>query len=294
LVIGRTLANALSGAKVRALVTVGAAALVAGCGGGSGGDEKRAATTRGPPLPSEPLAAAATRLQRTLPGKECRALAPLMLHSVAQGLEPNATPTKAHCRSIRYEIDNVIGGFRLTKTSDFGAAGFTEGRGDKPRKGDVLGIVWARDKDGSWKVVYDAIFRPQVGLPPAYGAGAAANAQSFVSAVSGRNCDKIWRLLNVGSRFVRNNDGRKATFCKVIAPFYHDPKNTFAQIRADPGTLHRLGTTRDVSFFGLELRNGRYVALVLSGRLGGIADAEQRQHGNPSVLEFVTVRPPRG
>ena len=32
------------------------------------------------------------------------------------------------------------------------------------------------------------------------------------------------------------------------------------------------------------------MVLVLTGRLGGIADSEQKEHDNPSVLELVTLR----
>jgi hypothetical protein len=36
------------------------------------------------------------------------------------------------------------------------------------------------------------------------------------------------------------------------------------------------------------------LAAVAAGRFRGFADAVQRKHENPSVLEFVTVRRPRG
>lgn len=54
----------------------------------------------------------------------------------------------------------------------------------------------------------------------------------------------------------------------------------------------KLGAIRDVAFFGVPLRSGRYMVAVLAGRLGGIANAEQKFHGDPSVIEFVTVRRP--
>jgi hypothetical protein len=279
-------------ARVWMVAAAGTVALIAGCGG-DGGGEKSSARPSSPPKGSEPLAAAAGRLQRALPGG-CKALAPLMLHSVPRGLEPGAPPRKADCRYIKYEVDAVLRGFKPTKTRDFGAAGLTEGTGDQARKGNVIGVVWARDRDGSWKVVYDAVFRPQIGFRPAYPA-VDTNARAFVTAIATRSCNAIWTLLNVGSRFVRNSDGRRAKFCKVIAPFYRDRGNAFAQIRADREAVPRqLGSSRDISFYGLELKNGRYFVLVLAGRLGGIADAEQKQHLNPSVLEFLTVRPARG
>ena len=268
-------------------------ALIAGCGG-DGSGEKTAARPSSAPKANEPLADAAGRLQRAVAGGGCKELAPLMLHSVPSGLPPGAPPRKSDCRYLTYEADAVLRGFRPTKTQDFGAAGLTEGTGDRARHGAVIGVVWARDWDGSWKVVYDAVFRPQIGLRAAYPA-ADTNARAFVTAIAARSCDAIWALLNVGARFVRNSAGRKAKFCKVIAPFYRDPKNAFAQIRADREAVpRRLGSSRDISFYGLGLKNGRYFVLVLAGRLGGIADAEQKQHLNPSVLEFLTVRPPRG
>jgi hypothetical protein len=278
------------------LVGLGAAALASGCGGdGGGGGAKPAEASAGAPVAKEPLAQAATRLQRAVPSGDCKALGALMLHSVAWGKEPAAPPTRAQCSFVQREARNELRGYRLTKAQQFGPAGMTEGSGARRRAGEVVGVVWALDRDGSWKAVYDAIFRPQVGIPPEKAAAAAANARRFVAAVASRNCADFWRLLNVGSRFVRGRGGNRERFCHGLGALYRDPTSGYAQVRANPDARPRLlGGTRDIAFFGLELANGRYMVLVLAGRLGGIADAEQKDHEDPSVLEWVTVRRPAG
>jgi hypothetical protein len=273
-------------------VAVGAAALIAGCGGDGG---KGAARPGGPPNAREPVTSAANRLARAIPGGACRTLAPLMLHSASRGKQPTTPPTAAECGFVTREARRELAGFKLAGAREFGPAALTEGSGDRPRPGELVGVVWVVDRDGSWKAVYDAVFRPQLGFRPAYGARAPANARGFVAAVAARDCGRLWRLLNVGSRFVRGSRGDRRRFCAGLAPVYRDPKTAFAQIRADPGaTPHELGSTRDISFYGLRLKNGRYLVMVLSGRLGGIADSEQREHDNPTVLELLTVRRPGG
>src|SRR3954469_2836531 len=75
--------------------------LLAGCGGGGGGG-KTAATGR--PEAKEPLSAAASRLERVLPGRDCSELIGLMLHSVQRGgSPPGAPPTKRECGYIENE-----------------------------------------------------------------------------------------------------------------------------------------------------------------------------------------------
>jgi hypothetical protein len=271
-----------------------AAALLAGCGGDDGGGEKKSGAAKTTtPEAKEPLTAAARRLERALPTGDCKRLAPLMLHSVRRGqnVDPARPPAAAECRFIRTEIGRDMVGFKVTKVRQFGPTGFAEGSGRKQRPGEVVGTLWALDVDGSWKLLYDATLRRQIGFPPRPGFG--DNARTFVTAVAKRECDGTWLLLNVGSRFVRSVNGDKAKFCKQTAPAYKDKRNGFADLAADPEAKpEELGTLRDVGFFGLRLRSGRYMVAALMGRLGGIADAEQKDHGDPSVIEFLTVRRP--
>jgi hypothetical protein len=276
---------------------LGAAALLAGCG--DDGGEKKSATgsAASAPAAKEPLAAAAARLQRAVATGDCKALAPLMLHSAKRGTEPATPPTAAECRTIEGEARGDLRGFRLTTAREFGPAGLTQGSAADPRAGQVLGIVWALDRDGSWKVLFDAAFRPQLGQPFAYGAHGAANAEAFVAAVRKQDCEGIWRYLNVASRFVRGSGGDRARFCAGLRPVYRDKRSAYAQIAAD-GEAHpqEIGKARDLAFYSLRLRNGRYLVLVMAGRFGleGVALSEQTEHGNPSVLDFVTVRRPAG
>jgi hypothetical protein len=279
--------------RVWRAVAACALALLAGCGGGDGGGEKGAVKQGGPPRAKEPVVAAATRLGRAVPRADCRALAPLMLHSASRGTEPTTAPTARECKYVEREARNELAGFKVRKAEEFGPAALTEGTGDNPRPGEVVGVIWVLDRDGSWKAVYDAVFRPQIGVRPTYGARTDANARGFVQAVAARDCDRLWRLLNVGSRFVRGQGGDRRRFCAGLPPVYRDPKPAFAQIAKHPtATPTRLGSTRDIGFFALELTNGRYMVMVMAGRLGGIADAEQKQHDDPTVLDVLTLRRP--
>ena len=274
------------------------AALVAGCGGEGDNEQTDRARTGpakagGPPKPKEPLAAAAKRLERELAVGHCKPLARIMLHSVRRGrnVDPATPPKKEECAFIRAEAGRELKGFNLTKVQQFGPTGVTEATGANARPGAVVGSLWALDVDGSWKLLYDAILRPQIGVPSSRDFG--SNARRLVQAISARDCDTFWRLLNVGSRFVRTSDGHKATFCKSIKATIKQKAGGIADLAANPdATPNQLGTTRDIGFFGLELKSGRYVVLALTGRLGGIADAEQTQHDDPSALEIVSARLP--
>jgi hypothetical protein len=283
-------------ARTRLLAAV-VAALLVGCGGGGGDDSEtgtsRPSTVSGPPKAEEPLAAAARRLERALAQGKCKPLARLMLHSVRRGrdVDPATPPTEQECAFIRTEAGHELRGFKLTKVQQFGPTGVTEATGANARPGDVVGSLWALDVDGSWKLLYDATLRQQIGLQGSADFG--TNARRLVRAVAARDCDTFWRLLNVGSRFVRTAEGHKARFCKSIAATYKQKAGGIGDLAADPGAKPKqLGTTRDIGFFGVELKSGRYLALAFTGRIGGIADTEQKQHEDPSALEIVSARLP--
>ena len=273
-----------------------AALLASGCGGDDdGGDGESTGTGASkPPSAKEPLRAAAERLESALPGGECKELIGLMLHSIQRGTtNPVAAPKPADCRYIETEAREQLRGYRVTKTREFGTAGFSEGTGDAARRDEVIGIVWLLDSDRSWKAVFEATYRPQLDVPPRLVKEAYANAQQFVVAVRAGDCTKVWAVFGVDSRFVRGAGGRRAKFCRDFSATAQDPKSAFAQIKADPRVkLELLGRTLDLAFYSLELSNGRYMALVLSGPLSNVAPEEIREHANPGVLELVTVRQP--
>ena len=286
--------------RLRVVGLLGAAGLLAGCGGGGGDATKEApaptaatADAGAPPRAKEPLTAAAQRLEQALPGRDCKVLIRLMLHSIERGTAPDAPPTAGECRFIRREARADLRGFRLTKAREFGPAGITEGTGGSTRRDGVVGILWTLDVDGSWKAIFNAILRPQIGRAPAYGGKLPTNAGRFVTAIAARDCDGMWRELNVASRFVRANGGSKKAFCASVRRTYRDKTTAFAQIVDERQTqLRELGKTRDVGFYSLQLANGRSMVLTVTGQLGGVADAELTQHDNPSVLEVLTVRQP--
>lgn len=269
---------------------------VAGCGGGSGGGSTKhtGSAPTGAPVPKETLRAAATRLQRALPGGDCKVLIRLMLHSIQRASKPDAPPTARECAYMKTEAKRDLRGYTVTKVSQFGTAGFSEGRGANAPPGRVLGIVWLLDSDGSWKAGFEAVFRPQIGVAPELLRESAANAVGLVAALRTANCNEFWRLLGVSSRFVRGSEGRRERFCKGLPAVYRDPHSSFAQLKADNHvTVGLLGRTRDFSFYSVRLTNGRYMDLVLSGPLAGSTKKELSLHANPSALELVTVRQPR-
>lgn len=285
------------------LLAAGAACLP-GCGGDDRGSAPRspavtttqAGTATAAPKANEPLAAAAQRLSRAVAKGDCQPLAGLLLHSVPRG--PDAAPTTPatpqECSSIAIGVQSKLRGFKLTRAQEFGPAGVVEGTGASARPGQVVVIAWVLDTDGSWKAVFTAAYRPQIGHKPRL-RDFAGNAQRFVRAAATRDCDGFWRLLNAGSRFVRSVNGKKAAFCKNIVVSYRDKRSGIADLAANPDAKpEELGTVGDLGFYGVRLKSGRYLALVLSGRIQGPIDAEQKDHGNPTVAELVTVRRPAG
>ena len=262
---------------------------VAGCGGG---DDAKEETSPAKPKPGqEPLSAAARRLQRVLPTRDCKQLAKLMLHSVRRGRDvpPSKPPTPAECRFIATEITRELPGFKVRTVRQFVPTGFVEGTGSKLPQGFVVGTLWIRDTDGAWKMIYSAFTREQIGFPPRVNKPVAAG---FVRAIRSRNCRRIWRYLNVGSRFVRGANGKEAAFCKVFLPAFKDKGNGIADLAAHPAKPRELGAVRDFAFYELDLSSGRGMVFLLSGRIKAGADKEQAQHYDPSVLEFLTVRRP--
>jgi hypothetical protein len=277
--------------------------LLAGCGGGGGsdsggGDAKPTTPAATPPQATRPqakekLTAAARRLEHALPGRDCKVLVHLILHSIQRGTAPDAPPTKADCAYIEHAVAKDLAGFKLTKAREFGPTGFTEGTGTHAHPGFPVGIVWLLDSDGSWKASYQALFRHQIGVAPILAARADDNARKLLDAIRAPSCAGLWRELNVSSRFVRGNAGHRASFCRRLPAIYKDPGTAFAQIKADAAPqLEPLGQTRDFSFYGLSLANGRYMDLVMSGPLADPHSPELKQHDNPAALELLTVRQP--
>jgi hypothetical protein len=278
----------------RAILVLGAAAAMglAGCGDDGGSEPKRRQAAA--PRPNESLLAAAKRLQGALPRADCDELIGVMLHSIARGLtKPGAPPKPGECELMRREARNELRDYRVSVVKELGVAGFSEGTGARASGNRTVGVVWLLDADGSWKADFDAIFRPQIDEPPRLPDHADANARAFVDALRSGDCPTIWRGLHVASRFVRGSAGVRDRYCASLNKVYSDRRSAFFQIRADRSARPRLlGRTRDFSFYSLELRNGRYMALVLAGQIGGVADDELKEHANPSVLELVTVRQP--
>jgi hypothetical protein len=278
-------------------LTASLAIAIAGCGDGDeGGKAKPGANGPAPPTAKQPLEAAAKRLESAVPRADCNELIRVMIHSIERGLtKPGKPPTPDECRLMRREARNELRGYRVTKTREFGVGGYSEGTGALAPRGKTVGVTWLLDSDGSWKAVFDAIFRPQIDQPPRLPEHADANVRAFVTALRAGDCPTVWRGLNVASRFVRGSNGKRDRYCLTLNKVYRDRATAFSQIRADPRAQPKLlGRTRDFSFYSLELSNGRYMALVLTGQVGNVADDELKEHVNPSVLEMLTVRQPRG
>lgn len=280
------------------LPLVAAVLLLAGCGGGDGhaGPATSASTKPAPasrPKPKEPLSAAAKRLEAALPRGDCKVLIKLMLVSLQRQSAPDAPLTSNECAYIKREARTHLRGFKLTEAREFGPAGFTEGTGTAAPRGAVVGVLWLLDSDLSWKATFQAFFRPQIGVAPALPGRADANARRAVDAIKAADCAELWRVLNPASRFVRGVNGQRAKFCSTLPPTYRLKSSAFAQIKADAVlTLEPLGKIHDFYFYGLRLKNGRYIDMVLCGPIADVPPQEFKEHDNPTVLELATVRQP--
>jgi hypothetical protein len=230
-----------------------------------------------------------------VPRGDCKVLIGLMLHSIQRHSAPDAPPTSGECDYLKQEARSDLRGFHLTQVREFGPAGFSEGTGANAPRGDaVVGVVWLLDSDLSWKAAFQAIFRPQIGVAPSMAERADANARRTVDALETGDCPELWRLLNPASRFVSQANGQRERFCRTLPPTYRQKDSAFAQIKADGApVLEPLGRTRDFSFYGIRLKNGRYIDMVLSGQIADVGRRELKQHDNPTVLELATVRQPR-
>ena len=270
--------------------------LLAGCGGGGGHSATSASSAPpadSPPKAKEPLSVTAKRLERALPHGNCKVLIKLMLHSLQRHTAPDAPPTSSDCAYIR-KVRNQLRGYHLTKSREFGPAGFSEGTGANVPHDGVAGAVWLLDSDGSWKATHQGIYRPQIDVAPVLAHRADANARRAVDGLKTGNCAELWRVLNPASRFVLSANGQRERFCRTLPLTYRDKSTAFAQIKAE-GTpaLEPLGRTHDFAFYGIRLKNGRYMDMVLSGHLPGFSRSQLKQHDNPTVLELATVRQPR-
>jgi hypothetical protein len=278
------------------LPCIAALLLLAGCGGDDGHTAKSdssAAPADSTPKAKEPLAVTAKRLERALPQGDCNVLIEMMLHSIQRQTAPNAAPTSNDCAYIS-QIRKQFRGFQLTKSREFGPAGFSEGTGANVPHDGVAGIVWQLDTDGSWKATHQGIYRPQLDVAADLAHRADVNARRLVDGLKTGNCAELWRVMNPASRFVLSANGQRKAFCRTLAPTYREKSSAFAQIKADGNpALDPLGRTRDFAFYAISLKNGRYIDVVLSGQLPGVPRSQLKQHTNPSVLELATVREPR-
>jgi hypothetical protein len=278
------------------LPPVAAMLLLAGCGGGGGSSAtsaSSAAPADSPPKAKEALSVTAKRLESALPHGDCNELIKLMLHSLQRHTAPDAPATSDECAYIN-RVRNQFRGYHLTKSREFGPAGFSEGTGDNVPHDGVAGIVWLLDSDGSWKATHQGIYRPQIDVAPILAHRADANARRLVDGLKTGNCAELWRVLNPASRFVFTVNGQREAFCRTLPRTYRDKGSAFAQIKAEgTAALKPLGRTHDFAFYAIRLKNGRYMDAVLSGQLPGMLRSQLKQHANPSVLELVTVRQPR-
>jgi hypothetical protein len=282
---------------VRALVAATAAVLVGlvlGCGGSDDtapAPHAVATAATGAPEPREPLAAASKRLERALAHPECKPLAALLLHSIKRGVDvsPAAPPTAAECRYVVDGAAPKLAPFRVTRVTERGPAGVTEGVGTGESAGKTIDSIWALDADGSWKQLYSTVYSHQEKFPTAtarYDDAAAA----FVRAVRAKDCAAIWRLLQAGSRFV---GGDRSQFCAGMKTTFREKRGGFADIAANPPLQpRRLLLRHSVGLYGLSLDSGRYLVMVVSGGL--TANAGQHGHALTSVSELVSARLPAG
>jgi hypothetical protein len=277
-----------------------ALALLAGCGGDDGSDRGPTAASRGEAAPAKPpkangtLEAAARDLEKAVASGDCRALAARLLHSSSRGsdAEPTDPPTPEECDRLAKVRGDVLEGYRFKKAQEFGPAGITEGGGTNARKGEVVANAWVLDRDGSWKADVWAYFSPQIGTEPKLSTNFEASVRKF--AVAGRNgdCDTFWELLHPAGRLVAARKGDQAGLCSEVAESYHDPHSALHDMASDESAEPELlGQTRDMGFYGLRLKSGRYMVFVLWTELKGDIPYA-RGHDYPAVIDYMTLTEP--
>jgi hypothetical protein len=101
-------------------------------------------------------------------------------------------------------------------------------------------------------------------------------------------------VLDPGSRFVEARRGGRPQLCKDMAASYKRGDSALRDIADDRGRSkpQHLGQTPDFGLYGLNLSNGRYVAIVMSTQAQSTTAAESQGHANPAVLDYLTLRKP--
>lgn len=276
-------------------------ALVAGCGGD---DDKKsdsnAGTTRAesaqaaPPKANGTLEAAAEDLERAVASGDCKALAARLLHSSARGpgVEPADPPTAEECDRLKLITRDVLEGYRFDKAQEFGPAGITEGSGANARKGEVVANAWELDRDGTWKTDVMGFFRRQIGTEPPLSTNFEASVRKFALAARNGDCETFWELLHPASRLVTARKGDMVKLCNDVADSYRDRDSALHDMAADESAEPEpLGQTRDMGFYGLKLKSGRYMVFVLWTELKNDVPYA-RGHDYPAVIDYLSQTQP--
>ena len=258
-------------------------------GGDTGGGVPAAAAKR--PQPKEPVDATVARLRPAVEGGDCKERAELFLHSGHKGPGEPLVPSREQCAKYE-EFSKFLDGFEPSESREYGTAAVVEGKTAKSREGETVSGLWVLDKGGAWKGIFFGTSRtPQVGQSPPDPAAFDRAAQNFFQAARDRDCGQLFKRLTNDSQYVTARGNDETKFCADLDAAYERRTGQLFDI-AEHGTKapERLGQTRDLGFYGLDLGNGRYITLVVAA---APAAEDTEGHDNPAVYDFLTARDPR-
>lgn len=221
-------------------------------------------------------------------------------------VDPSTPPTADECVYVEQlreffasgpasYSDGTSADFRVTDVEEFGTGGVAEGT--------VLKVVttpittfWALDRDGQFRLVTS--WTEDVQLQGGKGASPKDfddAAKAWTKAVQQDDCASVFEYFAPDSPSIMKNGAPtdEAGFCasfneSAAAKPINGELNAFAGLQASPKTKPtRLGVLPDVAFYGLALKDGRYVTLIVN-----TLAAESAEHNDPAVINFVTNRRP--
>jgi hypothetical protein len=221
----------------------------------------------------------------------CEDLAPYTMHSAYRvdpadpdrNVLPDEPPTEEECNNIE-AFAPTLEATKGKKFKEFGTGALVEGTARGVAAGRKAVVFFVLDQDDQWKAILAEDIRRQIGTK-LNGAKFGRVVNGFVESIRDDDCEQTFIFLSDISNFTASGDVNEV--CTGLRSSIETGSGKSFDIQESTDKPERLGGTRDVGFYGLEIDNGRYVTFVLIAT-GGAGD----DHSDPGVYEFLTTRPP--